>query len=96
MKIVKKEFVKRKELAAKKFLNIPVIDSCEFVGNTTEGFSLLIDLQDGSNLSLFARVLHYAYPKQVTMAVNTFRKTDYDEYMIVAPYISEITNVLCK
>lgn len=97
MKIVKKEFVKEKELVAQKLLNIPIIENCEFIGSTTEGFSLLIELQDGSNLSLFARVLHYAYPKQVTMAIDSFQKTDRNEYLIiVAPYISETTDVLCK
>jgi len=95
--IVKTMFAKEQEIIANRFLKVPVIQKYEVADKTKDGFLAEVELDDGYEFLLHVYVMEDAYPALVKEKIQNFSKEgEKESYIIMAPYISEITAEICE
>lgn len=70
--------------------NIPIVKTCKLKNNN----EAVIELNNGVRLTVFLAVAEEGYPKQIRDIIGSLNRELYP--VIIAPYISRQTSVLCK
>ena len=94
---VKPNFIKEKELVSRKILSVPFVDNYEVEKTTGEGFISRVELEDGQVFHMDIHVLKDAFPVKIKELINNAEKKVRTDYLVVvAPFISEKSFLLCE
>lgn len=86
----------QKEILISRLLKIPLVQKCEIVGKTADGFLAQVELEDGYEFQIDAYITKESYPIQIAELAQKMEQSERGRYyVIMAPYISETTAKIC-
>jgi len=94
---MKLNFENEKELVGRKILSIPLVDNYEVEKTTGEGFVSRVELEDGYLFYMDVHVLKDAFPAKIKELIDNSANRVRTHYLVVvAPFISETSYLLCE